>query len=248
VKNTSDRSSMFFSSGGLGDAYITMLKIIEQAEHPIKWWHGTGHDIHLEPITELMTILPGVVEAKCCKITKETVKQLEKEKIDLGAVRLNTKVSELTFPTPNLEFVHPYIEKTDRDYVVLQPVAGRPDNSLRSFSPGAILTLVDFFCEKYDVVLLGMKYDLSSNKIVNLTGETSVRTALGIVKGAKHFIGFDGFLAYVAMSMIVPSTVLFHDARLPSHYMHDGWKERTKAHITPQRINDVGFMLKGLSC
>jgi ADP-heptose:LPS heptosyltransferase len=133
--------------------------------------------------------------------------------------------------------------------VVLQTAAGRNDNSFRYFAPTAILNMAQFFIERgYESVLLGGEFKAPTPSYVhNRAGFTSVWEALNILKGSSYFIGHDGFLAYVAMSMKIPSTVIFHDPTLPHHYMHSRWKERTNVMLGSQKIDDVRNILERVS-
>jgi ADP-heptose:LPS heptosyltransferase len=186
-----------------------------------------------------MTLMPRIVYGKCYQVDKNTVKNLEMAlTADGDTTRLNTIARMIGDATPDLPWFEPRFREEFGDYVVIQPAAGRPDNSFRCFMPYAIMELVEHFAGK-KIVLLGAEFKGAvPENVVNLTNKTAIKTAVEIVKGADHFVGFDGFLAYVAMSLRVSSTVIFHDSRLPEHYMNPQWEEHTKWMIGPQRISD----------
>lgn len=233
----------YLSSGGLGDAWICFLKIwddVYDGFENVHWEHMTSHQVHVDPVTELMTLMPRIVYGKCHKIDKQSYQATERTltAANEGIKRLNTVAGLIGDATPQLLWFEPRFKEQFGDYVVIQPAAGRPDNSYRCFMPYAIMELVEHFGGK-KIVLLGAEFKGAvPDNVVNLTNRTPIKTAIEIVKGADHFVGFDGFLAYVAMSMRVPTTLIFHDPRLPEHYMNPQWEEHTKWLIGPQRISD----------
>jgi hypothetical protein len=240
----------FLSSGGLGDAWICFLKILHASKgERVIWDHMTGHQIHVDPVTELMTLMPGIQEAKCHKINRDTRNELEKSLMTSHTIRLNTKANEIENPIPNLSFVRKIYQEDD-PYVIIQPGAGRPiDKSFRYFMPFAVDTLVEFFRDKQkNTVLLGAEYKARNDYALNLTNKTPIKTALELISCADFFVGFDGFLAYVAMSMNIPSCVIFHDPILPEHYMHNDWKNKTKFFVGPQRISEAKTLQEIIKC
>jgi len=239
----------FLSSGGLGDAWICFLKIIHASNgERVVWDHMTGHQIHVDPITELMTVMPDIQEAKCHKIDKKSRPDKEKFLMTEGTIRLNTKAGEIESPTPDLPVINNIYEK--EDYVVVQPGAGRPnDNSFRYFMPYAVDSFIELFKSKNKgIVLLGAEYKTQNEDCFNLTNKSSIKTSLQIIRGSKFFIGFDGFLAYAAMSMKIPSIVIFHDPILPDHYMNKAWEKLTTWTVGPQRISDISNMKDHIKC
>lgn len=237
------KTMKYLSSGGLGDAWICFLKIwndVFDEGKKVHWEHMTGHDVHVEPITELMTLMPKITYGKCHKITKSIQKNVEDAIMSSSRdfKRLDTKARGIVDPTPEFLPFQPVFKERFGDYVVIQPAAGRPDNSYRCFMPYAVMELVEHFAGK-KVVLLGARYKGAvPENVINFTDKTAISTAIQVIKGADHFVGFDGFLAYVAMSLKIPSCVVFHDPRLPAHYMNATWDKNSKWMIGPQRISD----------
>lgn len=235
----------FYSSGGLGDAWIAFLKIWDKtccSDDDVWWHHQTGHDVHVDPIEQLMALMPGIVEGKVHKVTKGNMDAVEAQYMDENTLRLRSTAFDIENPIPNLLGVIGKIgSDSDKPIAVIQPAAGRPDKSFRHFTPYAVNTLIDFYRnDGRDVVLLGHKYNAAvPTGVQNLTGKTSVKKALAVMNSASDFIGFDGFLAYAAMSMGVRSRVAFHMPGLSHHYMHPVWRERSEVCLSAQKISDV---------
>lgn len=241
----------FFSSGGLGDAYICFMKILEQAKgYHVSWEHMTSHQVHVEPITELMNLVPDISHGKCHKITKSTAHETEAMCVDDDTIRLNTVAKELEQPFPELHFIKEGLwSATDELYAVIQAGAGRPDdNSFRYFTPHSVNSICEMYGKKdMRALILGAEYTSAvPDRAENLTGKTTIQSAIEILSGANYFVGHDGFLAYVAMSMRIPSTVVFHDPRLPNHYMHPAWAERSNVRVGPNRISNADLVLQDI--
>lgn len=237
--STHDRTPKFFSSGGLGDAWIVFLKIwgeLFQGDQVV-WNHATSHSFHRDSITQLMALVPGIAEANVHIITKATIRRVEKQYVDNNTERLRSTAFDIPNPLPNLTSIIKPV-KLKKPIAIVQPAAGRDDKSFRHFTPYAVNMLIENFQhEGKDVVLLGYKYTAATpDSVSNLTGKTSIATALSIIASASNFIGFDGFLAYVAMSLRIHSRVAFHAPGLSHHYSHPRWREHSEFCLTGQKI------------
>jgi len=234
----------FFSSGGLGDAWIAFLKIwdvvFDGIDDKVIWNHSTSHEFHRDSISQLMGLMPGIVEANVHTITKATMGKVEAQHVDKDTKRLRSTAFDIVDPTPGLTDILGPKVNLDKPIAIIQPAAGRPDRSFRHFTPYAVNTLIQQFHDRgKEVVLLGFKYSSAVPEGVNnLTGKTPIGTALKLIYSAEDFIGFDGFLAYVAMSMKVRSRVAFHAPGLSHHYSHPEWRKHSEFCLTTQKINE----------
>ena len=66
-----------------------------------------------------------------------------------------------------------------------------------------------------------------------------IESAVDYIATSKGFIGFDGFLAYVAMSLKIPTCIFWHDQRLPAHYMNKQWESHTTQYFSGNIINEI---------
>lgn len=234
----------FFSSGGLGDAWIAFLKIMSFKQTPefagskVVWNHMTGHDFHVDTIRQIVNLVPDLFEGNVHKITKSTMGQVEARVKDEHTLRLQSTAFDLHTPCPDFSWV--LRSGLAGDIAVIQPAAGRDDKSFRHFTPYAVNTLIELFKEQgKKVVLLGYKYSAAVPEgVVNMTGKTTILHAISIIRDSSEFIGFDGFLAYVAMSMKVQSRVAFHAPGLSHHYSHPEWRKNSEFCLTSQKINE----------
>jgi hypothetical protein len=224
------------SHGGLGDCYIAFLKIFERYKtEAIRWTHVTANECHKPGIEALIDMYPRLESSKVVLIQyKDTYKNyistflVEKQ----GSVEITSCAKELK--SGITEFV-PAAHEWAKGFGgsgVLQPLAGRMgDNSKRGFLKEAILGVLPAYDN--DMILLGEDFELEHDGVVNLTGKTTIEEAVAILYNAKSFLGYDGFLAYVAMSFGIPTTILWHVVTLPDWYMHPDWEENSVQLYTP---------------
>ncbi len=120
----------FLSSGGLGDAWVALLKIwdiIHDKPNPqVMWSHLSSHEFHHDSIIQLMVLVPGIVEANFHKVTKSTIYQLEARIKDEHTIRLRSTAFDLVDPCPDFSWV--LRSGITEKFAVVQPAAGRDDN------------------------------------------------------------------------------------------------------------------------
>jgi hypothetical protein len=116
-------------------------------------------------------------------------------------------------PFPEFEFPkssHPLPEK----YTVLAPQSGKPLRYERGRTMRQEEVDKALKASPYPVVVLGISQaresvqkEINYHKALNLIDKTGLLEASGIVQGAESFVGFQGYLAYVALSQRVPSII-----------------------------------------
>ena len=230
------------STGGLGDSWIAFLKILDMALRDFSWTHLTGHEVHVGPIQELMELMPFTRSVKCQFSPKDSrANDLLKFP---GATRVDSKAHSIKTPiikSPQRNVTFP--EFKNLDYVVIQPAAGRPDGSYRYFDEEIAQILTDRFAEKgIETILLGTMGEYNIDGAKNYIGKTNISGCISIISGAKHVVALDGFIAYVAMSFGIKTSVIFHEPQLYYHYMHDKWKSYTNAIVGSQKIFDKSYV------
>lgn len=226
----------FISKGGMGDAWLSLLKIAQCATtlDSVSWIHAARRLNQVEGVTEMMTLVPKIRYGKCLKPGEELREQ--------GRCAVKSSILGLDNPFLELE-IKPY--NSEIGYAVVQPYAGNSD-APRHFSPSALIELTAGLASMdLDVALLGGKFAFDGSKrLTNLTGRTSIRTSLQILKGARYFVGHYGFLAYAAMSLRVPSLVLFDSSNKIDGKIHCKWKPTTRTLVAPTRTIDASEILK----
>lgn len=220
----------YLSSGGLGDCWIQFLKILPHSKtNLIRWQHINAHFCHVNTTLALMNLMPSALSVNSDQIHPTNRKEYERIFLEKNPdrIRINSKAHELENPQPNLSFLINDLYK--KHYIVIQPTAGRQDNSLRTLNDNAIEQIIERYGYK-NIILLGKKYEskLDHPIISNLTSKTTIKQAIELIYNCKGFVGFHGFLAYVAMSMKKPSEVLFDNPMLLNHYMHPEWEKNTR--------------------
>ncbi len=231
----------FFSSGGTGDCWLQMIKLLQQinVDDKVVWNHASSHEFHRDAVIQLMALVPGIIEANFHIVTRATMSLVESQYVDENTTRLTSTAFDIINPLPDLTSIIKPVE-LKKPIAIVQPAAGRDDESIRYFTPYAVNTLIENFQrEGKDVVLLGQKYTAATpDGVNNLTGKTNVKTALSIIASANDFIGFDGFLAYAAMAMGVRSRVAFRAPGISYHYIHPEWRKRSEFCLTYPKINE----------
>jgi len=247
-------SETFFTTGGLGDAWIQMLKILNICEKEFIWHHITGQAIHVTPISELQSLVTKHYNCKQVKrgdVQRYAAKFLQKHP---GTIRVSSKTQDKDMPiiTPKLDFIGQG-RIMPQDYIVIQPIAGRPnDNSKRYISRDALKNIVKQL-SKTTIVLLGARFDFIAPNVINLTNNTNIYGAINIIYNAQTFIGYHGFLSYVSMSTDKKTYILFDDPRLLDHYMNEQWKKNStiipvnKYIEGPTILNDANAILRRMT-
>jgi len=242
----------FLSHGGHGDSWIVYLKLLPYSNEPITWIHTTAHEMHVGPIQEIQSLMPNC-SYQCIQGNKKlSVAVIDKFKNDFpDGIEINTKAGELQNPTPDLSFLK--LPKYKESYIVVQPVAGRPiDTTLRIIEQKAIQQLRDFISPKHPIMLLGHECSYDIPNVLDLSGKTTVAEAISHVGQSSLFIGYHGFLAYVAMSFKIPTIMIFDVPWLPNHYTNPVWQKNTmilwamKSYNAPTIISDASPITKCL--
>jgi len=192
----------FQTSGTLGDAYITALKLYNETGPIYLKHHVAGdHSYWHQDIASVLLFVPKNVE------TVEFVPRIDQSlpRICSHFGHPDPPEIEMTwFPTRRIG-TNPLGEK---DYWVVVAHSGKPEGRGRN-TKLLELTFLDRLVHKLDkAVLLGTdpRYkSLSAPGLHNLVGELSLLDAMEIVSGAKGFIGPEGIMLWVALSHKVPS-------------------------------------------
>lgn len=241
----------YVSSGGFGDAWIALLKIraataITRSMH--NWIHCHRRAEHAQSIGELVGLLPNIdfKEARHCPRPGQTQEEVRRLKKDAGAKFINSNARELCHPCPSLSFLARPRPIAD-DYAIINPEAGKPAN-WRAITPGILQHLVDELSQSgLKVVLVGKNPNHTKahkvNGALNLCGQTSVAELINWVYHADSFFAFDGAIAYMAMSMGKPGTILFTHQEKRNGAMHgymcDQWRSQVDLGVTKNLLSSM---------
>jgi len=190
----------FSTSGTLGDAYITLLKLMTYGNVPIRVFHFTECPEWKSKITEIYSLLPNV-----------EVEFVDVQRFDLIHVDSTDKnFPQIFFPEFNKKYKWLDIE----NYIVIQAHSGKDvGRNSKKLSKKYLDTLIQLLNKYYSyevVILLGTDKEYSTIKdCLNLIGKTDIQQMLAIISNAREFIGPEGLGAFMALSHRVLSTVFY---------------------------------------
>ena len=190
-----------FSTGGtLGDAYITLLKLMSYGDIPIKVFHYTQCPEWKDKIKDIYSLLPNI-----------EVEFVDSQRFDL----IHIDSTDKSFPQvffPGFNKIYPWSEF--KNYIVIQAHAGKDvGRNSKKISKDYLNTLIQLLNKYYSynvIVLLGTDKEYSKIEgCLNLIGRTDIRAMLAIIANASEFVGPEGMGAFMALSHRVPSTVFY---------------------------------------
>lgn len=178
-------------SGTLGDAYITILKVMKLfgITEEIKIYHFTRHTQWSDKIKEIYSLLPNI-----------EVEIVNKRRTDLMHIdSTNKAIPQEYFPRFEFEkFQYVY-----DDYIAIQAHAGKERGyNAKYLNTNYLQNLISNFNTTDSIILLGtnrQKYGCIYD-CLNLVEQTSLFEAMSVVKDCRYFIGPEGLLSFVALS------------------------------------------------
>lgn len=201
----------YHTSGTGGDTYTTVCKLYKLAQvESVKCVHTVVLPDHYEPlIRTIFSLLPSVeveVYHRNRKVGLPVVHSYPSGAIfDTGKPVVDPPEIEMTW-FPDFEFADVSRLHLPKSYTVLAPVSGGKKNGGDGWRVMSGRDIDKTMEGQKNVVVLGSKKLLKLDKnFIDLSGQTSVLEAMQIVKGASHFVGMQGLLLFVALSMRVPS-------------------------------------------
>lgn len=240
---------LFITSGGLGDAWIQALKIsgkLSDHSETFGWEHITGQSIHVGPVNALQKIFTKT--SFCTHIPRNKAEERIRAVCkDTGAIRVSSRTQEEDM-VHNAECLKPKIlpeNLVDNPYIVVQPIAGRTNDNSKRILTKKVVRDIAIEVSDTSVVLLGAsmgRLNIPESNIIDKMGATTIHKAISYVWYCDMFIGYHGFLAYVAMSLGKKSVILFDDPRLLSHYMNSEWKKNTTIVPVHRQINSFTIL------
>jgi hypothetical protein len=201
----------FVTGGTGGDTYTIMCKLLNlAAREPIECWHKVALPTHYEGLVKtIFSLLPNVkvhVVGWDFEVEHPVVSSYPTGALDDGKrpIRDPDGVEMSWFPDFSFADISKF--KLPTGYDVIAPISGgkkAKGNGWRMMDVRDVRRAVkDKTC-----VVLGTKKltNFPSSNVIDLTGETTVLEAMEIVKHARRFVGMQGMLGFVALSMRVPS-------------------------------------------
>jgi len=192
--------------GSMGDAYLITCYLKSWGDLPLEVYHSTrSENDYLRPlIREIYSLLPNV---KLKLVTHGTGGQPSRHTSSWaspGDPQLDRETTNKSNFTPFPEWDLPVYPGLPKGYSVLAPRSGKPREKKKVMSLAERERAIGELGTP--VVMLGTNTP-EMNGVTNLSGKTTILEALSIISGASSFSGFQGMLAYMALSQKVPSYV-----------------------------------------
>lgn len=204
---------VYYTGGSLGDTYVIVCKLYSIAKNEkILCKHYTEDDAIKPAVSEIYSLMPNIaVEFRD-----------DDEHLGITGQFIHHKLQgeQMTYlPEGNMYNLrlerHPEFElgSVERfglpdNYVVLQLQSGANPKKIRRVSVEEIDEILKD--NEYPIVVIGkdnMDVSRIEHNIIDLRWMTSIKEAINIIKGAKHFYGCLGLLSLVALSHQVYSTL-----------------------------------------
>lgn len=192
-------------SGTLGDTYVILCILYHVAkQEPIICKHYTIHRNWHGLIKQIYSLMPNI-QVEFVNQRNTTNPRIYSSFVPhkkFGTI-LSSPDDWCVFP----QFVFPELSCLPEYYVVLNPQSGRSNQ-------GRILTkkIIDRTVEnsRYPVVILGtsqISKQIEGSNVINLTNQTSLLEAMGVISRAQHVTTFQGLMSIVAASQRVQCDV-----------------------------------------
>lgn len=240
----------FLSTGGLGDAWIVMLKISDiicaspDGDFHVDWLHVESHDQIKTQCEHLFKSLDSKVFEFAFECDPNYVQNVKsgkwKDRTALSTsmdgkcdLHGNTPALSTPFATHIFNRAYDMMQPPGssseslpcRHDICIQVSAGAKNDRNWKFDPrhfAAILRKMG-----YSVALVGndlsFKDDADED---NFVGHSPfILDTTDVVRGSGLFIGLSGFLNYYASSMHVPNIHVIESAEHDKRYYHEKWKD-----------------------
>ena len=184
------------TSGTLGDTVCTVCKLYKMSQNNnIQVNHYTIHRNWHNKIREIYSLLPSV-HVSFVDVRDEEHPRVFSHFAEDDGIRVTS------FPKFELPKV-----KMPKRYTVLQERSGK-DGECRSIPPMVCDRIINESVPP--TVLLGTStsaHGSSRDDVIDMTNETTLLEAFSIIRGAEEFHGFQGCLAFFALSQRIPTTI-----------------------------------------
>lgn len=202
-------------SGTLGDTYVTLCILYYIAkQEPIVCRHYTIHKNWHGLIKQIYSLMPN--------IRVEFINQRDTINSRIYSSFVPHRKFGTTLSSPDdwcvfPQFVFPKLSCLPKRYVVLNPQSGR-------LNQGRILTkkIINKTIENSQcpIVVLGISQiseQIKGKDVINLTNQTSLLEAMGVISRAQHVTTFQGLMSIVAVSQRVQSDVYIRSVGDPCY-------------------------------
>lgn len=245
----------FLSTGGLGDAWIVWLKIVEFwaacIQDEIDWIHVESHDGIRDALNELFPSMEGLkFQFLCDPLYQQHVREgLWKDRIAIstsidGKCDLHGETMNLSHP---FLLRKPIIETAiePRFYDVTIQVSGGAKND-RNWKFDLLRYAAFLRSGEWKVALVGNDSRFADDKDPdNFVGKIGLNETLQVIDFSKLFIGLSGFLNYYACSNRVKNIHLIESEENEKRYYHPLWSEYTTGIVYPS-FKDVNMTIAKL--
>jgi len=221
---------VFSCSGTLGDTYTTLCILYRLAKRceiirtQMICNHYTKINHWRQCIKDMYSLLPSIdmnfVETRDIQNTR--IYSDFKNHKDKGKT-LNKERDWCLFP----KFVFPRTIELPNKYIVIVPQSGRQEQG--RLIPKSRISIITQSLDLPVVVIGNSQYakKIQGRNIINLTGETSLLEAMGIVASAHRACIFQGLMAMVALSHKIQSDVFVAnktDMAFVTNRLAEQWK------------------------
>jgi hypothetical protein len=238
----------FISTGGLGDAWIVLLKInqtvAKDADFFVDWVHVESNDNIAKACNDLFKSRDESKFKFTFECDPNYIENYKRGKWN-GRIPVGSGVDNwCPLKGDNcISLEDPFAQSaTDRLYhmiqspgtssedipwryhVVIQVSAGAKNNRMWKFDPRSLAAILRN--KGYHVALVGNdpKYKDESDDD-NFVGKLSILDTTDVVRRSNLFIGLSGFLNYYASSMRVPNVHLIESDDHDKRYYHPEWRK-----------------------
>lgn len=232
------------STGGLGDAFIALLKI-HWCPEITEWTHIESNDISV-PLKHIWKMIDWDLETKFIHDPNyiHNIEKYRKESDVIvpipvqGMCEFHKKEWPLKFSFIN----RPFKEK-DFD-IVIQSSAG--SNMDRNWNHDILKIAVLLKSTGRHVTIIGSEKpnkNMSTNDILDLRGRTDLSDAFHIIQKSNVFIGLSGLLNYYACASKIPNIHVIESEKHEKLYYNDDWNQYTVG-IVGKGLQDVVLGLR----
>lgn len=214
----------------MGDAYLLVCYLRSWGNLPLEVYHGIKAESLYPSIREIYSLLPNVKLKLVAHGTGgQPSRHITSSWATPGNLQIDRETTNKASFTPFPEWDLPVYPGLPKRYSVLAPRGGKPWQKHKVISLEERERAIGEIGAP--VVMLGIGTPKVSG-VIDLSGKTTIPEALSILSGASSFSGFQGMLAYMALSQKVSSYVYVNDKEEHNAFkgrMFPEWEEHCLA-------------------
>lgn len=221
------KSESFISTGGLGDAFISFLKL-RQINFRLDWLHVESTDKIKQPFE---TFFRGICDGQITPSFEHDSNYIENYRKGRWNDRIPVSSGIDGFcplkGETNIVLHHPFLdlpqEKSDGYDVVIQCSAGAKNNRGWTFDPRELARHVRRVCNKKVAIVGSDEKFFDPKDQDNFTTKLDLLETCNIIKNSRLFVGLSGFLVFYALATRVRVIQCQIDESHNRRYFHEKW-------------------------